>query len=128
MPHPDAPLDAWPPPARPVGQVHIRLEHRPDEKPIAHDISAAAAAGETLFLAADEHATVEVLDRTADGGLGAHAWVRLADRFELPDAEGEIDIEGLAVEGDGLWIVGSHSLTRKKPKKKKPLDAEAIAR
>ena len=83
MPRPDAPLDAWPPPASPVAQVHIRLEHRPDEKPLAHDISAAAAVGQTLFLAADEHATVEVLDRTGDGDLGAHAWVRLAERRTL---------------------------------------------
>jgi hypothetical protein len=128
MPHPDAPLDAWPPSARPIAQVQLRLEHRPDEKPVAHDISAAAAAGATLFVAADEHATVEVLDRTADGGLGAHDWVRLAERFDLPDPDDEIDIEGLAVEGDGLWIVGSHSLTRKKPKAGKPVDEEAIAR
>jgi hypothetical protein len=31
--------------------------------------------------------------------------------------ESEIDIEGLAYEGQYLWLVGSHSLARKKPRK-----------
>lgn len=128
MPRPDAPLGAWPHPTQPIAQTRLRLDQRADEKPIAHDISAAAVAGGTLFLAADEHATVEVLDRAGDGDFGVRAAIRLTERFHLPEPEDEIDIEGLAVEDGGLWIVGSHSLTRKKPKAGKPADEAAIHR
>src|SRR5687768_7501964 len=103
MPRPDAPLDAWPTPVRPIAQARLRLAQKGDEKPVTHDISAAAVAGETLFLAADEHATVEVLDRAQDGEFSAGAAIRLAERFDLPDPDDEIDIEGLAVEDGCLW-------------------------
>jgi hypothetical protein len=47
-------------------------------------------------------------------------------RFELKDllglqAEGEIDIEGLDVDGGYLWLVGSHSAKRKKFDPEKPV-------
>lgn len=116
--------DRWPAAAEPCATLRLRLDEPPPEggDPIAHDISAVAVRGETLFLSADECAHVEVLHRLDDGSYGDHARIDLSTLFTLPDADDEMDVEGLAVEDGWLWIVGSHSRTRRKPKKGKPLD------
>ncbi|MFC3077421.1 DUF3616 domain-containing protein [Phenylobacterium terrae] len=114
-------------PAPPVAQIRLALDAPPGEgEPHpAHDISAAARLGDTLFLAADEAADIEILDLVGED-FAAHRRVRLGEAFDLPGgADEEMDIEGLAVEGGWLWVTGSHSLTRKKPKKSKPLDTLA---
>ena len=55
--------------------------------------------------------------------------MQLAELFDLPEgAEGEMDIEGLDVADGYLWVVGSHSLTREKPKPGEHDAAEALAR
>jgi len=117
-------------PALPAETVRLQLdEPLPEgEEPVAHDVSAVAHVGDTLFLAADECAHVEVLDRADDGLWSNHRRVRLADLFDLPHKADEMDVEGLAADEDWLWIVGSHSRTRKKPKKHKPVDAAAVDR
>jgi len=124
------PTQLTPEPARPSATVRLQLdEPLPEgEDPVVHDISAVAHVGDTLFLAADECAHVEVLDRAEDGSWANHRRVCLADLFDLPHAADEMDVEGLAADDDQLWIVGSHSRTRKKPKKHKPIDAHAVAR
>lgn len=104
----------------PVGTVRLHFrdegETPPDDQPIAANLSAAALAGEHLWVANDETARVERLTRSADGGYGHHHAVELADLVDLPGgADGEMDIEGLAVDGGYLWIVGSHSGRRRKP-------------
>ncbi len=54
--------------------------------------------------------------RDAAGDFGSHQRFDLEPLLKLPDgAEGEIDIEGLDVDGGYLWLIGSHSLKRKKP-------------
>lgn len=84
--------------------------------------------GRDLWLASDEANTVERLSPQDDGTFGDHASLRLADCVALPaDEEEEIDIEGLDFDGRNLWVVGSHGLKRKKPKKKDK-DDEGIAR
>ena len=84
--------------------------------PLPHDISAVAAVGRTLFAAADETATVERLVRGSDGDYRQQDSIALGDHFDLPQGPGgEMDIEGLAIDGDFLWITGSHSLKRDKP-------------
>lgn len=114
--------------AEPVAQVGLALgEPVAGEKPPAHDISAAAALGDTLFLGADECAGLEVLHRSADG-YSDHRRAQLSTAFNLPGGDTEMDIEGLAICDGWLWVVGSHSLTRKKPKKGRPLDASGLAR
>jgi hypothetical protein len=110
------------PPAQPLPtsrltlhfQPHARLAHVDD--PLPHDISAVAVAWRTLFAACDETATVERLVRTSSGDYHQQENIALGDHFDLPQGPGgELDIEGLAIDGDFLWITGSHSLKRDKP-------------
>ncbi|MGD1924856.1 MAG: DUF3616 domain-containing protein [Paracoccaceae bacterium] len=84
-------------------------------KPPATQLSAAVRIGDTLIVAADEGGDLEVL------GESRNRWAQIArvslhDIMTLPAGrEIEVDIEGLAVEDDWLWVVGSHSLKRRKP-------------
>jgi hypothetical protein len=56
---------------------------------------------------------------------GRHRRWHLIEFFpDLPDgAGGEVDVEGMAIDGDWLWVVGSHSLKREKPKPEHDADA-----
>lgn len=97
------------------------------EDPLQKDLSAVARVGDSLFLACDETASVERLRRLEDGSFGDHRHYTLNDFVDLPGgAEGEMDIEGLCVEGGFLWIVGSHSLKRCKPKRDESDADEAL--
>jgi hypothetical protein len=120
----------WPDRACAVAQVMIAFDApgAPGEDPVAHDISAAARKGDTLFLGADECTHIETLHIEGPGRVGGHQRTRLCELFELPDGGEEMDIEGLAVEDDWLWIVGSHSLTRRKPKSAARVDDQALRR
>lgn len=119
---------SWPPCAERLAQVGLALgEPVAGEKPPVHDISAAAALGDTLFLGADECAGLEILHRTADG-YAEHRRAQLSTAFDLPGGDTEMDIEGITICDGWLWVVGSHSLTRKKPKKGRPLDPKGVAR
>ncbi|MEM7496650.1 MAG: DUF3616 domain-containing protein [Pseudomonadota bacterium] len=107
------------------------LDHVND--PTERDISAAARAGETLFLSCDETAGIECLRPVGAGRWGAHRHVNLGDFFALPDGPGgEMDIEGLetveTAEGTWLWIVGSHALKRRKPKRDEHTASDALRR
>jgi hypothetical protein len=78
------------------------------------DISAVAAAGDLLLVAADEGNAIQVLVKGPDGYRLSHTIGLLDD----PDAE--MDIEGLELLDDGagtLTVVatGSHSTARKNP-------------
>jgi hypothetical protein len=88
------------------------------EDPLHKDLSAVARVGRSLFLACDETASVERLAAQDDGSFGSHAHFLLAGLVDLPGGEdGEMDIEGLCADDGYLWIVGSHSLKRAKPKR-----------
>jgi hypothetical protein len=68
-----------------------------------------------LWLASDESNSVERLTCTGPGEYGQHRTFRLSNYLELPaDDESEIDIEGLDADGGYLWLVGSHSLKRRR--------------
>ncbi|WP_020178195.1 DUF3616 domain-containing protein [Methylopila sp. M107] len=94
------------------------------EKLIREDISAIAAIGdgESLWIGADEGASLERLTARRDEagrivGYGDHVRFDLHQFFEFPNGvEEEADVEGLAISDGYLWVVGSHSLKRKKPK------------
>ncbi|WP_066380892.1 DUF3616 domain-containing protein [Anabaena sp. CA = ATCC 33047] len=81
-----------------------------------------------LWLGSDETATIERLS-VADGEqFTNHKQFRVTEFIDLPASEDEeIDIEGLAYDDYYLWLVGSHSYKRKKPKPDKS-DAKNIAR
>lgn len=73
-----------------------------------------------LWLGSDEFITVERLTPMGDGMYGGHQTFHLKDLVNLHDEESEIDIEGLDYSDGYLWVVGSHSLKRKKAKGKNP--------
>lgn len=98
------------------------------------NLSAVRVDGSALWVAGDETATVERLladDAVRPDQYGGQVSFRLADLVRLPggeeDADDEADIEGLARDGNFLWVVGSHSLRRKRIKPRHGGD-EALAR
>ncbi len=104
--------------ARPIG--HVRLHFREEgASKIPSSLSAVEQVDGSLWLGADESASVERLS-TVDGvNFGSHESFRLADYFELPGGPNqEVDLEGLAWDDEAgrLWLTGSHSLRRKQPK------------
>lgn len=102
-------------------QEQIRLQFDPSDgkhDPPATQMSAAVRIGATLIVAGDEGGALEVLAPEKDCWAQV-ARVSLHELVRLPaDPDIEIDIEGLAVEGDWLWVIGSHSLKRQKPRGK----------
>ncbi|WP_031469102.1 DUF3616 domain-containing protein [Sciscionella sediminilitoris] len=81
------------------------------------NLSAVHAFADTLWIAGDETATIERLRRTGKTEYGEHTSFGLADFVRLPgDPDEEVDIEGMALVDGYLWVVGSHSAKRKKPK------------
>ena len=102
----------------PVRLTFARLGHLPNiDENVALNLSAVAHHGRTLWLASDEFAHVDRLTSTGKGGYGSHKAFAVGDFIDLPEGpEAEMDIEGLALDGGYMWIVGSHSKTRKKPK------------
>jgi hypothetical protein len=85
------------------------------------NLSAVRVDGPALWIAGDETATLERL--AADNPdlpteYADERTFRLADFVDLPgdDADEEADVEGLARSGHFLWVVGSHSLRRRRIK------------
>jgi hypothetical protein len=83
--------------------------------------------GDTLWLANDETISLERLS-LIEGSNNIYSHGRAHQQFSLNDylrlpvptdptnETQEVDLEGLAYEEGYLWLVGSHSLKRKKPK------------
>jgi hypothetical protein len=104
----------------------IWLDFKKSEAPIVagkklifgENVSALATIGSTLFCASDETVSVERLVRTDDGKeFRDHQSVSLRDFFEFEDeSDSEVDLEGLAISDEYLWLAGSHSLKRGEPK------------
>lgn len=116
---------------RPCRQVELAFEPLLNDlgkgKRLAHGLSAVVQIDETLWLAHDETASLErlTLSETAGSQILAtdHCRFSLHDFLKLPvppkndhATQQEIDIEGLAYADGYIWLVGSHSLKRKKPK------------
>jgi hypothetical protein len=92
-------------------------------------LSAAAPHGDDLWLAMDEGTALDRLTRAEDGAFRTPATFPLVELLDLPNRSGEddeIDIEGLDIEGDALWLVGSHTWTRGKPKDDPFADLERV--
>ena len=91
------------------------------------DISGMRVEGQHLWLVSDETWSLERLTTDADGGYAEHCSYDLSAIFDLPD-DNEIDLEALAVRDGWVWLVGSHSLKRKKPRPEKDDAAKTIKR
>ena len=91
---------------------------------IRNQLSAVAADGEHLWLACDEGCRLERLSRTAGGStFGAHEVSELDTLLDLPaPVKEEADVEGMYVDDGWLWLIGSHSVKRKKPKGESPTE------
>jgi hypothetical protein len=70
-----------------------------------------------LWLGSDETSTIERLSFIDTTNFAEHKQFHVANFISLPaPEEEEIDIEGLAYADYYLWLIGSHSYKRKKPK------------
>src|SRR5262245_9531089 len=95
-----------------------------DSKLLA-SLSSLVPIGRFLWTASDEGRTIECLERSAKG-FRLRRQVLLDQVFpELPRDRGEADLEAIDIANGRLWICGSHSLVRKRPKKAKSLDRDA---
>ena len=112
-----------------VNTTNPILEFSQEE--IRDSLSAVVVIGNFLWLASDEATSVERLSSGDGVTFNAHSSFPLAGLIDLP-AQGtkedqEIDIEGLDHHDSYLWLVGSHSIKRKKVKKEETTE-ESIKR
>ncbi|MGV3639911.1 MAG: DUF3616 domain-containing protein [Adhaeribacter sp.] len=95
-----------------------KLSFNPAGKHVRDGLSASIRVGDYLWLCCDERISLERLQLQKNGSFAGHESFDLTEYLHLPGGtESEIDIEGLAYEDHYLWLVGSHSLARKKPRK-----------
>lgn len=99
----------------------VRLEFKADSL-VKTNLSGAAFTGDWLWVAGDEACGIDRLRRLPSQGaellrFGEVRDFPLADLLDLPGAaDEEADLEGMAVHGGMLWVVGSHGLKRKNAK------------
>ncbi|MBC3539675.1 DUF3616 domain-containing protein [Rufibacter sediminis] len=94
-------------------------------KHVRDGLSTVLRTGDYLWMSCDEQTTLERLKKTGEHSFGEHKHFDLTQFLDLPDgSSSEIDIEGLGEGGGYLWLVGSHSLKRKKPRKEDPIEKQ----
>lgn len=92
----------------------------PESKPLRDSLSAVVRSGDQLWVASDETASVERLSFRGKGLFQSHRTFSLCKLLDLECPKGkkakvhEIDIEGIDLQDEALWLVGSHSLKREK--------------
>ena len=97
----------------------------PKGKHVRDGLSTALRTGDNLWLSCDERTTLERLTLAKDGSFAGHQSFDLKDYLQLPDGDkSEIDIEGMGMANNYIWIVGSHSLKRKKPRRHHPVEKQ----
>ncbi|MEM8812861.1 MAG: DUF3616 domain-containing protein [Pseudomonadota bacterium] len=103
-----------------IGRVRLRFsKKRAGKIDPRDDLSAVAIDGDgTLWSASDELSALERFRPDGAGTFSDHKTIGLAEAFQLPDPDetAEIDIEGLSHDDGVLWLTGSHTSTRRKPK------------
>ncbi len=95
--------------------LELSLSNDMEAEELRQNLSALAAHDGVLWLGGDEGRSLYRLQRRGDHHDGDLVAVKLRD-FGLAGGkdDGESDIEGLARDGDRLWLVGSHSLRRRR--------------
>lgn len=107
--------------------TRILLNFEDEADDIIADISAAAFTPDgNLWVGSDEMIGIERLAPVGNHSYGNHQRFLLQDYVELFNTDDEIDIEGMDFAGGYLWVTGSHSTKRKKPKGKDS-DLERLA-
>ena len=97
-------------------RVLLHFTERTEE--VIGDISAAALSPDGhLWIGSDEMIGVERLSPIGCHSYGEHQHFLLQDYIQLFNTDDEIDIEGMDFADGYLWLTGSHSTKRKKPKK-----------
>lgn len=107
----------WPAPAKARARIRLECGASLGDGKALKNFSAGSRVGGVLFLAADERAAIDRLVQTGRNAWGGHERIGLKDLLDLADPEAEADLEGLAADGDWLWVLGSHARTRNKPEK-----------
>ncbi len=107
----------WPEPDVPAATITLETGSASGKDKTLVNFSAGSRIERTLFLAADESACIDRLSEVQEGRWGDHRRFNLAELLDLDDPEGEADLEGLAVDENWLWVLGSHARTRHKPEK-----------
>jgi uncharacterized protein DUF3616 len=100
-------------------QVELQFGEAGGGQAALEALSAVCGDRSWLWVAGDESPGLERLRADAGGAprYDAHRSFRLGDLVDLPDGPAEeVDVEGLDLAGDHLWVVGSHSRTRKRVK------------
>jgi len=118
----------------PTNIVLLEFQQENDDlapnKELRDGLSVVLQMGRNLWLANDETVSLErlsLMDKDSTGRSSSthgHKQFALHDFLPLPlpphgatpEAINEADIEGLASNGDYLWLTGSHSLKRKQPR------------
>jgi hypothetical protein len=107
----------WPEPTKAAGTITLETGSASGQDKTLKNFSAGARVGRTLFLAADESACLDRLVEVDGDRWGGHERFNLPALLDLDNPEDEADLEGLAADGDWLWVLGSHARTRYKPEK-----------
>lgn len=105
---------------------HPKLNRITKGKGLRDGLSAVAQIADTLWVANDEGTSLERLApiKSHKPGImtfGRHERFPLADLLRLPQKiksvknQPEVDVEGLVYADGYLWLIGSHSLIRRKP-------------
>ena len=96
----------------------LLLQFNSEASEIITDLSAVALTPDGhLWVGSDEGTSLECLSPVEPHVFGKHQGFAIADFIDL-SGDDEIDIEGIDFSSNCLWLVGSHSTKRKKPKGK----------
>lgn len=99
----------------------VLLEFLDSADDLLGELSAVAQTpGGYLWCGSDELNTLERLSQVEPCMFANHQRFNLDHYLPLENQKDEVDIEGLAYDQSYLWITGSHSLKRSKPKGKNP--------
>lgn len=96
----------------PNRQLPLTFETNAEQ--VIADLSAVRCVDNFLWLGCDEGQQLERLTLTPEGAK-EHKTFAIADYLPLPNNDEEVDVEGLAYGNYYLWVLGSHSIKRKKP-------------